>query len=131
MLGHLYKRKLPRIFLPQLARFLKSFFHEDFSTSYFYYIISFLQTVAWNGVVNKLEADSLMNKEKLKKGDLFWCNLLRAISTDLLQIKMTAKSIVANGELEASKEPCIALNKLYIYKRPIPQLSIPWYSILL
>ena len=84
--------KLQRILLHHwLASFSKSFFHEDFSISYFYYIVSSLQTVAWNGVVNKLEADSLINKEKLKKVGSFWCNLLKAISTDLLQIKKDCK----------------------------------------
>ena len=75
--------QLQRIFLPHwLASFSKSSFHEDFKV---------LHTVAGNGVVNKLAADSLMNKEKLKKVGSFWCNLLNAISTDLLQIKKDCK----------------------------------------
>ena len=82
--------KLQRIFLP-LASYWKSFFPNDFSISYFYHIISSLHTVAGNGVVNKLAADSLMKKEKLKKVGSFWCNLLKAISTDLLQIKKDCK----------------------------------------
>ena len=75
--------QLQRIFLPHwLASFSKSSFHEDFKV---------LHTVAGNGVVNKLAADSLMNKEKLKKVGSFWCTLRKAISTDLLQIKKDCK----------------------------------------
>ena len=50
---------------PLIGQLFKVFL--SFSVSSFYYIISSLQTVAWNGVENKLEADSLLNKEKLEK----------------------------------------------------------------
>ena len=72
--------KFQRIFLPHwLASFSKSFFHfqsPPFITSFHLY---------------KLEVDSLLNKEKLEKVGSFWCNLLKAISTDLLQKKEKKK----------------------------------------